>query len=75
MQKALVMSEVENKRRKYHIPTNSENVFLWQDVVISEGVRGLFHGSIEFIWGKERIMEVYLIVSKWEWRVWRSSSG
>lgn len=39
----------------------AKNVFLWQDkTYIRKGIEAYFTVLIEWIWGKERIMEVYL---------------
>lgn len=43
----------------------AKNVFLWQDKsYIRKGLEAYFTVLIEFIWGKERIMEVYLNVAE-----------
>jgi monofunctional biosynthetic peptidoglycan transglycosylase len=69
-------NERGKKRRKHYIPTNSQNVFLWQGrSYIRKGLEAYFTVLIEIIWGKERIMEVYLNSIKWKWCVWSASCG
>jgi monofunctional biosynthetic peptidoglycan transglycosylase len=41
-----------------HIATNKKT-FLWQGRSLQERIEAYFTVLIEFIWGKERIMEVY----------------
>jgi monofunctional biosynthetic peptidoglycan transglycosylase len=50
----------KNKRRKLY-PNKRPSVFLWQGrSYIRKGLEAYFTVLIEIIWGKERIMEVYL---------------
>jgi len=64
IQKAMKRNEAAGKK-KYGASTISQqtakNVFLWQGRTwLRKGLETYFTVLIEFIWGKERIMEVYL---------------
>lgn len=64
IQKAMKRNE-EAGKKKYGASTISQqtakNVFLWQGRTwLRKGLETYFTVLIEFIWGKERIMEVYL---------------
>ena len=64
IQKAMKRNEAAGKK-KYGASTISQqtakNVFLWQGRTwLRKGLEMYFTVLIEFIWGKERIMEVYL---------------
>jgi monofunctional biosynthetic peptidoglycan transglycosylase len=68
--KSLQKTTRERRRIKEEAlyPNKRPRIFLWQGQrLYKERIKSLFYGLIEIIWGKERIMEVYLnSIRKWE---------